>query len=270
MAGKRPSGAATRVDVLPFPARERRPGRARQSSWLPSLRSLAIGALIVLGAGTAYLVARETSLFAIRSIEVRGVPPELGVKIRAALAPLQGSSLVSFDADTARRRLAALPEVAAASYDRDFPHTLQIFVRPERAVAVARRGPDAWLVSARARVLRRLASKPYPTLPRIWLPASADVAPGQTLAGSPAQAARVLGAAAPYRLPGSVRMVRADDSELTLVLASGLEVRLGDPSSLALKLAVARQIVPRARGACYVDVSVPGRSVAGYACQGSS
>jgi len=229
---------------------------------VPSVRSLLLGALIVLAAGAAYLVARETSLFAVRSIEVRGTSPELAAQVRAALTPLAGSSLVAFDSGAASRRLAALPDVAAASFDRDFPHTLRVFVRAERAVAVARQGPDAWLVSARARVLRQLDAKPYPTLPRLWLPGSTDVAPGQTLAGSPAQAARVLGAARSLRLPGAVRTVRAGDSELTLVLASGLEVRLGDPASLALKLAVARRIVPRGGGACYVDVSVPGRSVA--------
>jgi cell division protein FtsQ len=250
---------ATRADVLPLPARARQP-RRRQRPWLPSVRSLAIGALIASAAGGAYLVARETSLFAIRSIEVRGAPPRLASKVRAALGPALGSSLVSFDAGAAERRLAALPEVAAASYDRDFPHTLRVFVRAERAVAIARRGPEAWLVSARARVLRKLEEKPYP----------GDVVPGQTLAGPPAHAARVLGAAAGRRLPGTVRTVRADDGELTLVLASGLEVRLGDPSSLALKLEVARQIVRRAPGACYIDVSVPGRSVAGYECQASS
>ena len=255
--------------MLPLPARSRQP-RRRQRPWLPSVRSLAIGALIASAAGGAYLVARETSLFAIRSIEVRGAPPRLASKVRAALGPALGSSLVSFDAGAAERRLAALPEVAAASYDRDFPHTLRVFVRAERAVAIARRGPEAWLVSARARVLRKLEAKPYPALPRVWLPASTDVVPGQTLAGPPAHAARVLGAAAGRRLPGTVRTVRADDAELTLVLASGLEVRLGDPSSLALKLEVARQIVRRAPGACYIDVSVPGRSVAGYECQASS
>jgi cell division protein FtsQ len=255
--------------MLSFPARGRRP-RTRQESWLPSVRSLLLGGVILLAAGTAYLAARETSLFAVRSIEVRGAPAELATRVRAALTPLVGSSLVVFDSGAASRRLATLPDVAAASFDRDFPHTLRVFVRAERAVAVARQGSDAWLVSARARVLRQLEAKPYPTLPRLWLPGSTDVAPGQTLAGSPAKAAGALGAAGSLSLPGAVRTVRADDSELTLVLASGLEVRLGDPSHLALKLAIARRIVPRARGACYVDVSVPGRSVAGYACQGSS
>ena len=248
--------------------RQRAP--AEQKSWLPSARSLALGLLILAAAGAAYLIARETSLFAIRTVEVRGAPPALAAQIRTALAPLEGTSLVAFDSTAARRRLAALPGVAAATYDRAFPHTLRVFVRAERPVAVARQGAAAWVVSSRARVLRRLVSRPFPDLPRIWLPASVDVGPGETLAGPAAQAARVLGASRSVGLPGRVRTVRAEGSQLTLVLASGLEVRLGDPSNLALKLAVARPIVPLARGACYVDVSVPGRSVAGYTCQPST
>jgi hypothetical protein len=50
-----------------------------------------------------------------------------------------------------------------------------------------------------------------------------------------------------------------------LQLTSGREVRLGDPSNLAVKLAVAAAVLPRSEGALYVDVSVPTRAVAGYA-----
>ena len=65
-------------------------------------------------------------------------------------------------------------------------------------------------------------------------------------------------------LPGGVRSVRAG-RELTLILAGGLEVRLGDRGDLQLKLAIARRIL-RATGAAalgggYLDVSVPERPV---------
>jgi hypothetical protein len=60
--------------------------------------------------------------------------------------------------------------------------------------------------------------------------------------------------------------VRATPTELTLVLRSGLEVRLGDSGDLRLKLAIARRIL-RALGTDattgYLDVSVPERPVAG-------
>ena len=61
--------------------------------------------------------------------------------------------------------------------------------------------------------------------------------------------------------------MRAKDAELTLVLGSGLELRLGDAGDLRLKLAIARRIL-RSQGAAarrdgYIDVSVPERPVVG-------
>jgi cell division protein FtsQ len=212
------------------------------------------------------MAARETSMFALRTVEVRGAPVDVAAHVRAALGPLVGTSLVGFDQAAANRRLAALPDVAAATYDRDFPHTLRVFVRAEQAVAVLRQGSDAWLVSGRARVLKPVR-RPFPTLPRVWVPAGVSLEGGQTLDGATARAVRTLAVVRKLAFPGAVQAARATEEELTLVLRSGLEVRLGDTSDLALKLEIARRIVPRAAGAGYVDVSVPERSVAGYGSQ---
>jgi len=209
-------------------------------------------------------------MFALRTVEVRGAPPEVAAQVRAALRPLVGTSLVAFDRAEADRRLVSLPKVAAATYDRDFPHTLRVFVRVEDGVAVLRRGPDAWLVSGRARILRRLLHRPFPGLSRVWLPASAEVEVGQTLDGAPARAVRTLAFVHTFGFPTTVRTARATDEELTLVLRSGLEVRLGDTADLRLKLEIARRMVQLALDARYVDVSVPERSVAGFDSQVSS
>jgi cell division protein FtsQ len=219
-------------------------------------------AVLAIGTGL-YLAARETSMFAVRTVEVRGAPPEVAARVRSTLSPLLGTSLVKFDHVTADRLLATLPTVAAATYDRDFPHTLRVFVRAEDGVAVLRQGADAWLVSRRARVLAHLA-RPFPTLPRVWLPAATSVEVGQTLDGAPAQAVRTLAAVRRLGFPDAVQKAQANSDELTLVLRSGLEVRLGDTADLPLKLEVARKIIPLARGARYIDVSVPERSVAGF------
>ena len=63
-----------------------------------------------------------------------------------------------------------------------------------------------------------------------------------------------------------INVVRAHDHDLTFLLASGIELRLGDLRAIRLKLAVAEQILPKLRGTggyAYLDVSVPGRPVAG-------
>lgn len=63
-----------------------------------------------------------------------------------------------------------------------------------------------------------------------------------------------------------INVVRAHDHDLTFLLASGIELRLGDLRAIRLKLTVAEQILPKLRGTggyAYLDVSVPGRPVAG-------
>jgi cell division protein FtsQ len=222
-------------------------------------------ALVLVGSGIgAYFGARETGIFALDRIQITGAPPSTAARIRAVLRSYVGESLVRFDRTDAARRLAAVSEVADARFDRDFPHTLRVRVRLERPVAVLRRGPDAWLVSSSARVLERLRKRPYPRLPRIWLPAGTDISVNSTLGGAGARGVAAVAPLRPLHLAGRVRQVLAGDGQLTLVLAAGTELRLGDSGDLRLKLSIAKQILPLAGGAAYVDVSVPERPVAGY------
>ena len=88
---------------------------------------------------------------------------------------------------------------------------------------------------------------------------------GGRLAG---EAAEAVGAVAPLArapLPGRVASVRASDRELTLVLRSGLELRLGDGADWRSSSRSPRRILPATStdGAGYLDVGVPERPVAG-------
>jgi cell division protein FtsQ len=247
----------------------RPPRQGLIARWLPSGRSLAIGLGIVAVAAGAYLIARETSIFALQRIEVEGAPPALSAQIRTALEPLEGGSLVSFSSSAANRQLADLPQIARVSFDRDFPHTLKVTVTVEKPVAVLRKAAEAWLVSGSGRVLQALRPGSYPPLPRIWLAAETDVA-----VGAPVETGDAVTVAAALRgghFPARVLSVQDIGSgQVVLQLAGGRQVRLGDLSNLAVKLAVAAAILPRSVGASYIDVSVPTRAVAGYANSASS
>jgi cell division protein FtsQ len=236
---------------------------------LPSRRSLLVAVALAAAGAALYTGARVTPVFAIRSIEVAGAPPPVAAHVRRALAPLRGESLLTLRGEDVERRVTALPEVAGATYDRAFPHTLRLVVRPEEPVAVLRRGAASWLVSARARVIAPLAQGAWPALARIWVGRGAGVAAGDTLGpdagGRAARALAVLRAAA---FPDRVRSVRANAGELTFVLANGLELRAGDETALRLKLAIARLALAevqarRAGTIAYLDVSVPERPVSG-------
>jgi hypothetical protein len=220
--------------------------------------------LIALAAG-GYLLARETSLFAVQQVEVRGARPLVVQRVDEALAPLAGTSLLRLNTAAIDRRLRALPDVTLLSYDRAFPHTARIVVTAERPVAVLRRGGGAWLISERGRVLRQLGDHPRSTLPRIWVAGAPVPDDGAVLSDEDAlRPALALGGAlgADVRFFGQIAQARLVDGELVLFLRAGPELRLGEAPNLPLQIAVARRILtlvgPTAR---YVDVSVPERPV---------
>jgi len=235
----------------------------------PSGRSLAVGLAVVVVAGGLYGLARETSLFAVRSIRVEGASASVAADVRRELSRYDGRSLVGVDASSIERRLAALPAVRAATVDRAFPHTLSIDVVPELPVAVLRRGADSFLVSARGRVIAPVERRTHRALPRIWLPANTQIDIGSFLGGPDGGlAARSLAAFVGSGFPGRVAFVRALDGQITLGMRGGLEIRLGAPVDLRLKIAIAHGIVPSlarpaAGGPTYLDIAVPERPVAG-------
>jgi cell division septal protein FtsQ len=264
VAERRPQQAArTRAAVVPLQAGPSRIGLGR---FLPSGRSLAIGFAIVIGAAGLYALARMTPMFALNRIEVEGAPPVVAARVRAALEPLDGTSLLALNGAEVERRLAALTVVASATYDRDFPHALRVVVRPEHPVALLRHGAEAWVVAASGRVIATAEPHAVTGLPRVWVTSSAPRV-GDALADPlGVRAVRALGLARKAHLAGRVRTVRAADHELTFLLASGLELRLGDLQTIRLKLAVASRILPgllAQGGYAYLDVSVPERPVVG-------
>jgi cell division septal protein FtsQ len=234
---------------------------------LPSGRSLVAGFAIVLGAVGVYVLARQTPMFALNRIEVRGAPAPVAAHVRAALAPLEGTSLLKLDSAEVARLLAGLPDVAAAGYDRDFPHTLRVVVRAEHPVAVARRGPKAWLVAASTRTIAAVPLKTHAALPRIWLAHSGEPQVGASITDRfGLRAVRALVFAREARFGERVRMVRVRERDLTFLLDSGLELRLGNLRAVPLKLAITAKVLPGllARGGYkYLDLSVPERPVAG-------
>jgi hypothetical protein len=218
----------------------------------------------------AYAVARETSLFAVQTIDVVGGSPRVKAEVRRALAPEIGHSLISVSDAEIDRRVAKLPDVVSVTFDRSFPSTLNVTVRAERAVLLVRQGSSSWVVSSHGRVMRKVAKPGKSSLPRLWLPKSVHVALGETLPRYDGKlAAAAVAPIAPGVFQGGIRNVASSPDQLTLVLAAGPQIRLGDIGDLNLKLTIARRILHIAAqsttspSAAYIDVSVPGRPVLG-------
>jgi cell division septal protein FtsQ len=257
-AGKR---ATARTAVLTA-----RPSSPLLRRIAPSGRSLAVGIGLLAVAAGAYAAALETSVFAVRSLEVVGGSPRAQAEVRAALAGELGRSLLRVGPGDIDRRTASAPDVLAVRFDRSFPHTLRVVVRPERPVLLLRRGNEGWVVSARGRVLRQVHNPHASSLPRAWVTGNTSVTVGELL--SPDAGGRAATALAPAgkALFGRIRLVRASDAELTFVLRTGLAIRLGDVHDLRLKLAIARRVLAAISSyttSGYIDVSVPERPVVG-------
>jgi cell division septal protein FtsQ len=257
--------ARVREKVLPLPRRR----RVDLLRFAPSGRSLAVGCALVLVAGGLYGLARETSMFAVRRIQVEGGPPALAADVERAVRRWDGRSLVTVDARVVEQHVDGLSAVRSSVVDRAFPHTLRIRVVPEIPVAVLRRGQDSFLVSARGRVIAPVTRGGHASLPRIWLPANTSIELGSLLGGPDGGlAARSLAAFVGSGFTKRVSFVRALGGQITLGLRGGLELRLGSPVDLRLKIAIAHGIVPSLAlpshgGPDYLDIAVPERPVAG-------
>ena len=238
--------------------------RADLTRFIPTGRSLATAFLIVVGAGLAWFVARETPVFSVKKIEVAGAPSGVTAKVRRALRATEGTNLLKFDLDVARQTVEALPTDASVRFDRAFPHTLRVVVVPERAVAVVRQGASSYLVAESGRVMAIVERRDRPGLARIWIKRDVRLQVGDRAEGDLETAVAAVAPLAGSGFPGRVSSVTTTSTSLTLRLRSGLEVRLGDPLDVALKLAVAARIIPLLTSdTVYVDVAVPERPVSG-------
>jgi len=250
--------------VVPFP-RASTGDRLELASYVPSARSLLVGFAVLGGVLLALVIARETPLFAVRTIDVSGAGPGVQHQVERALRDSEGRSLFGLDLDAARVDVTALPTVASVGFDRAYPHTLRVVVVPERPVAVVRQGAASFVVSRRGRVMARVDRTVKPDLARIWVAKDVRLDPGGFVDGDLRTAVRAVAPLAGIHFPSRVVSVRTQD-ELTLRLRSGLELRLGDARGVGLKLAVADRVLRvLPPGSGYLDVSVPDRPVAGPA-----
>ena len=166
--GRRARARAANV-VVPFPRRSQ--GGRLDLAWLaPSARSLLIAFALLAGAVLAYVAARETSMFAVRRCASRA-------QLRRSRNRSNGRSRKrearACSPSTWRRRestVESVPTVAAARFDRAFPHTLVVRVVPERPVAVIRQGAAAFVVSATRAHRGEAGAGRRPELARIWAP----------------------------------------------------------------------------------------------------
>jgi cell division protein FtsQ len=254
--------ASTRPTAPPSPARP--PTSAPSSTRAASTRSntraaayhrrrvLALGLLVVpLAVGLViggHAVLLHAARFRVGQIEVTGASAVDPALIRAVSGVEIGEPLLGVRTDEVRRRVAAIPALAAVRVSRRWPSTLAVEVTERTPVALAASAVGPMLVDATGQAYQA-APTPTPKLPRL---AADRVAPDDPATRS---GLAVL-AALPAQVRDELQVVTAvGPGEVDLKLAKGKQVRWGSPDRAPRKAAVLAALLTQP-GTVY-DVTAP-------------
>jgi cell division protein FtsQ len=226
----------------------------------PRMRRRVVAVLavcVVLAAGFQFWL-RDSPLVAVEDVRVTGLTTKDAPRVRAALASAAHTmTTLHVDQDDLERAIAAYPVVRTLEVHPDFPHGLEIHVVEHRPAALVGGVP----VAGDGTILRGLPVEGR--LPEIDPRGKLD---GDRLSDPAAlHAARVAGGA-PAPLRGRLQRVdmRAEQG-IVVELRDGPELIFGDARKLRAKWVAAVRILadPKAAGASYIDVRLPGRPAAG-------
>jgi cell division protein FtsQ len=186
---------------------------------------------IALAAGVAYLV--RTPLFGLSAVRVEGTRALERSEVVAVSQVRLGEPYLGLDLEAIRRRVAALPRVAAVTVTRDYPSSLRIAVSERPPVASVSNGGIYWLVAADGTVVDSVVGSRPAKLPYVArVPLPDDLRPGSRLPpGNPLTNALTALGGMRSKLKGQVVAVRASSID-------GLEFTLQDGSRVLYGLAV--------------------------------
>ena len=249
-ASRRPSVAVRlrrRLEAIPLP-----PGH---------VRGLAASLLVVGVLTGGFLLARDSSFFAVRHVRVTGATGPAAPRIAAALrAAADGMTTLHVDRSALRRSLSGFSQVRDVQVHREGRNGLRLQVVEYAPVAVlafpGRRIP----VTDDGALLRKVT--PDPSLPVIPVSGAAG---GERIVDRDAQRALSVLQAGPASLRARVQTVTAGPRGMSARLREGPDLYFGGPERLRAKWSVAAALMadPESRGARYVDVRVPERPAVG-------
>jgi cell division protein FtsQ len=212
-------------------------------------RKLILGtiAVVLIGAAATWLVA-FSSVFGVRSVDVRGVHVVTADQVRSAAKIANGTPLVRLDTDGIRSRVEALPEVASAKVTTSFPSTVIITISERIAIGVVKGSGGYLLVDRTGEQFRKVTSRPA-NLPLFVVPQGA--AARQT--GS---AVATVAGALSARLRGRIDSIQAISPQaITLLFTNGRVVRWGGADRSATKARILPTLLHRP--GTQIDVTNP-------------
>lgn len=220
----------------------------------PNLRLLvALVAATGLAAG-AWLVLRDSSLVAVRKVEVSGLTGPQSKAIRAALTTAgRDMTTLHLRPEILSSAVAPYLVVKNLAVERDVPHGLRISVTERIPVAKLVTPRSAVPVAGDGTVLRGTTADGVPEL-KVGLPLAGDTITDRRTLVTIALLAR-----APAPLRKKLTTAFQGPRGLTVRLAAGPSVHFGTSDRMVAKWASLTAVLasPDARGATAIDVRVP-------------
>jgi cell division protein FtsQ len=244
--------------------RSRRPGRKRARSrirvWIRRL--VAVTGLLAVLAAAYMLWFRDSSVVAVRDVEVVGVSSSDREEIQAALEhAARGMTTLHVREDELMAAVASHPTVRSVSADVSLPSGLTIEVSEREPVAlVAVEGSDL-PVAGDGTILEGVSTGQE--LPALDAEAAS---PATRVEGDALEQARVLGAA-PEPLRPLIDRSSEDADGIVVELTDGIALRFGDARDADAKWAAASRVLADSKlgGLTYIDVRAPERPAVGGA-----
>jgi cell division protein FtsQ len=239
-----------------------RPRAARlRLPWRRLRLVLVLAVLAALLAG-AWMWLRDSSLVAVRQVEIAGATSADAPRVEAALrSAAREMTTLHVRVATLRDAVAPFASVAGVRAHADFPHRLVIEVVEQRPVAAllldgGRRVP----VTGAGEVLADVPAGAG--LPDVAIPGAA---PPARVNDARTRAALAVAAAAPAPLLRRAARFSWGPDGLTLDMRGGPPLTFGSAGDVRAKWAAAARVLadPSAVGATYLDLRIPGRVAAG-------
>lgn len=227
----------------------------------PVRLALALAGVLVLLAA-AWLWLRDSSLVAVRDVEVTGVASPDAREIRDAVqSAATDMTTLHIRRDRLEAALSRFPIVKGIEVERDLPHGLRVHVLERTPVALLATPAGRVPVAGDGTLLK--GARVDPDLAVVQ--AKDQRVTGNRLAAGPLARAVAVLAAAPPELRSRVLAVRRGPKGLALPLRDGPVLYFGGTSRLAAKWAAAARVLASASaaGATYLDLRLPERVAAG-------
>jgi cell division protein FtsQ len=224
--------------------------------------------LLVLALGGGWLWLRDSSLVAVKKVQVTGATGANAVQIRRALrASARTMTTLDVRTDQLRMAVSPYPIVKRLEVSTHFPHGLTIHVIEENPVGAVVVDGRTIPVAGDGTLLPTVSATGLPTIPL-------RIPPGGSRVSDPtARGAVAILGAAPARLLESISQVTTVSGHgLVVQVRNGPSLYFGDATELSAKWQAATAVLadPGSAGAVYIDVTDPERPAAGAGSSGNS